>query len=217
MWRILPVPMMFPLVLAYGVAEGLWSDRWQQSQELEQSPQRLASLPATIGSWKGTDMELDPRVVRQAELRGHLLRRYVQPRTGEIVTVLAVCGRPGPVSVHTPEVCYGGAGFAPATPKAHFRLEAETSTLPADFWSERYQKVGAAIPEQLQIYYAWNAGKGWVAVDNPRFHFPAARALYKIYVVRTLPRIDEPAEKDPIPDFLRLLLPELDRCLFQTS
>jgi hypothetical protein len=215
MLRVLPVVMVLPLVLAYGVAEGLWSDRWQLSQELEQSPQRLASLPTTLGPWQGEDVELDARVVRQAELRGHLMRRYIQPRTGESVTVLAVCGRPGPVAVHSPQVCYGGAGFAPASQRTPFHLEVEGLSAPADFWSERYQKVEAAIPEQLQIYYAWNAGKGWAAVDNPRLHFAAARALYKIYVVRNLPRIDEPAENDPIPDFLRLLMPELDRCLFQ--
>jgi hypothetical protein len=214
MLRILPVVIVLPVVLAYGVAEGLWSDRWQLSPELEQSSQRLASLPKTLGAWESDDVEIDPRIVRRAELRGHLMRRYVQPRTGETITVLAVCGRPGPIAVHTPQVCFGGAGFAPVAARTNFHLDAADSSTPADFWSERYQKVGAAIPEQMQLYYTWNAGKGWVAADNPWLRFAAARVLYKIYVVRTLPRIDEPAENDPIPDFLRLLMPELDRCLF---
>jgi Protein of unknown function (DUF3485) len=215
MWRTLPVvAIALPLVLAYGVMEGLWSDRWQLSKELEQAPQRLASLPLTIGSWQGEDVELDARLVRQGEMRGHLLRRYVQPRLGETVTVLAVVGRSGPVAVHTPYLCYGGAGFVPVAARTRYRQEAET---PAEFWSERYQKDGAAIPEQLQIYYAWNTGKGWVAVDNARLHFASARTLYKLYVVRTLPRLDEPAENDPIPGFLEQFLPELDRCLFKAS
>jgi hypothetical protein len=214
MLRMLPVVVMLPVVLAYGVAEGLWSDRWQLCPELEQSPRRLASLPAQIGTWQGEDEEVNPQVVRQAELRGHLLRHYVQPYTGEAVTVLVVSGRPGPIAVHAPQVCFGGAGFAPAAPRTRFTLDAGGGTSAGVFWSERYQKDGAAIPEQLHIYYAWNTGTGWEAVDNARLHFAAARALYKIYVVRNLPRLDEPAENDPVPDFLRLLMPELDRCLF---
>ena len=213
MSRTLPVFIVIPLVLAYGAAEGLWSDRWQLSPELEQAPQRLASLPQAVGEWQGEDVEMDARQVRVAELRGHLLRRYVQTSTGETLTVLVVCGRPGPISVHTPAVCYGGAGYTPAAPRTGYTLEGASASAPAEFWSERFQKADAAIPEQLQIYYAWNAGKGWVAVDNPRLYSPWARAMYKVYVVRNLPHIDEPAEKDPIPDFLRLFVPELNQSL----
>jgi hypothetical protein len=214
MSRILPVVVVLPMLLAYGVAEGVWSDRWNLSHELDQAPKRLASLPQTIGPWQGEDVEMNPRIVRQAELRGHLLRHYTQPRTGESVTVLVVCGRPGPVAVHTPQVCYGGSGYTPAAARKRYHSEDDETAARPEFWSERYQKVGTAIPAQLQIYYAWNTGHGWVAVDNARLQFASGRALYKIYVVRELPNIDEPADKDPVPAFLDLLMPELDRCLF---
>lgn len=213
MSRILPVLSALTLMLAYGVAEGLWTDRWQLSPELDQAPQRLARLPPAIGEWHGEDVELNARQILVAELRGHLLRRYVQRSTGETLTVLVVCGRPGPIAVHSPTVCYGGAGFTSAAPRTRYGLQGEESSLPAEFWAERYQKAGAAIPEQFQIYYAWNAGEGWVALDNPRLYSPWARAMYKVYVVRDLPRIDEPVEKDPIPSFLRLFVPQLNQSL----
>jgi hypothetical protein len=211
MLRVLPVLLVVPLLLAYGVAEGLWTDRWQLSPELEQAPRRLAHLPHSLGPWQGTDDELGPRQARQAELRGHLLRRYVHPE-GETLTVLVVCGRPGPIAVHSPHVCYGGAGYTPARRRARHLVEAEG--LSAEFWAERYKKAGAAVPEPLQIYYSWNAGDGWVAAESPRPRFARARALYKLYVVRRLPRPDEPDEHDPIPGFLRLLVPPLEHCLF---
>jgi hypothetical protein len=212
MLRILPVLSVLPLLAVYGLLEGLWTDRWRLSAELEQAQARLAGLPSALGPWQGTDEELDPRQVRQAELRAHLLRRYRHRETGETVTVLAVCGRPGPVTVHSPDVCYGGAGFSPAGPRQRHAVgEAGAGSTPAEFWAERYHRPGAAVPEQVQLYYSWNAGGGWVASDRPRLDFARHRALYKLYVSRQLSRPDEPAEQDPIPGLLRLLVPELAR------
>jgi hypothetical protein len=213
MRRALPVLSVIPLLLAYGVAEGLWTDRWGPSAELAQAAERLARLPDRVGPWAGQDEELNPRQVRLAELSGHLLRHYTHPGSGERLTVLAVCGRAGPVAVHSPEVCYGGAGFHPSRQRVRHRVEAEGLPTPPEFWSERYQKE-AGVPEFLQIHYAWHGGAGWSAADNPRLAFARARAVSKLYVVRRLARPDEPAEDDPIPDFLRLFIPQLDRCLF---
>ena len=211
--RLLPILTAIPLILACGLAEGLWTDRWRLSAELEQAPGKLAQVPRSLGPWEGQDQELDDQVVRQAELRAHLSCRYVHRQTGEVLHVLLVCGRAGPVTVHSPDVCFSGAGFVPAKPRVRQVVQAEDLSSPAEFWSERYHRAGAAIPDSVQLYYSWNAGGGWAAADRPRLAFARARALYKLYVVRQLPRADEPAEHDPIPEFLRQLLPEVERCL----
>jgi hypothetical protein len=203
--------LAIPLLVGSGVAEGLWTDRWQLSTELEQAQGKLSTLPRLLGPWDGQDQELPERVVQMAELRAYVQRRYVRRQTGDVLSVLVVCGRPGPVTVHSPAVCFPGAGFFPTGSRTREVVKAE-SLSPAEFWAERYRKSGA-IPETLQVYYSWNPGSGWSAADRPRLAFARARALYKVYVVRQLPRADEPAERDPIPGFLRLLLPELDRCL----
>lgn len=214
--RSLPVVVVVIVLLGYGVAEGLWTDRWALSSELEQAPEKLARLPNALGPWQGQDEELDARQVDRAELRGHLLRRYVHAETGEALTVLAVCGRPGPIAVHSPTICFGGAGFAPTAARTRHLVKAESLSSPVELWSERYQKAGAAIPEALHVYYGWCTSGAWCAADSPRLHFASARALYKLYVVRHLARPDEPAEQDPTPGFLQLLMPELNRCLFPT-
>jgi Protein of unknown function (DUF3485) len=213
--RILPVVTVVFLLAAYGVAEGLWSDRWVTSAALSEAPARLASLPLVAGPWKGTDEELDARQILVGELKAHLFRRYVHETTGEGVTVLAVCGRPGPIAVHSPEVCFGGSGFTPKGARVRHKVEADGLSGPAEFWSERYEKKGA-LPEYLQIYYGWNDLAGWQAVDNPRLKFAPARALYKVYIVRRLAQPDEAAENNPVPAFLSLLIPQFDRCLAAT-
>jgi hypothetical protein len=211
MRRVVPVVIVILLLLAYGIAEGLWTGRWQPAQELTLAPTRLRSVPHSVGPWQGQDEKLDERQVQQADLHAHLLRRYVHAQTTETLTLLAVCGQPAPIAAHTPEICYAGNGFARFGARQRYQVETDEFSVPAEFWVERYVKK-AILPEYLQIYYAWN-GSGWEAVDNPLLRFARSRILYKLYVVRRLARPDEPAESDPIPRFLELFLPQLDRCL----
>ena len=215
MQRVLSVSIVVVLLAAYGVAEGLWTDRWSVAPELAEAQGRLSSLPQTLGPWHGDEIEMDDRTINRAELRAYVQRRYTHTGNGEAVTVLAVCGKPGPIAVHSPEVCYGGTGFVPKGTRERHKVSADGMVAPAEFWSEKYEKKGA-VPEYLHIYYGWNPTTGWQAVDNPRLKFAPARALYKIYVVRHLTRPDEPAEENPVPAFLRLLIPQLDRCLTET-
>src|SRR4051794_15054151 len=116
MMRLLPVLTAMLLVAAYGIAEGVWTNRWSSADATERAAARLADVPRTVGAWEGTDAPLDPRQVVQAELVGYTMRRYVHRETGASVSVLLVCGRPGPISAHTPEMCYPGAGFAAVAP-----------------------------------------------------------------------------------------------------
>jgi hypothetical protein len=210
MLRWLPIVLALPVLLAYGVTEGLWTDRWGPSPELQQSVPRLAQVPAEVGPWESIDDPLEARHVAKAELHAHLRRRYVNRQTGEELTVLLVCGRPGPIAAHSPEVCFGGAGFDLAERRA---VPVAGVAGRADFWAGRFDKT-AGVPESLQVYWAWNTGDGWQAVTDPRWSFAGRRALYKLYVVRPMTRPDEPAEKGPIPGFLGVFLPEVNRCLF---
>ena len=212
MQRVLSVSIVVILLAAYGVAEGVWTGRWSVAPDLAESQDRHSSLPLTVGTWRAEKMEMDDRTINRAELRAYVLRRYIHADNGEVVTVMAVCGKPGPIAVHSPEICYGGTGFVPKGTRVLHKVSADGMSTPAEFWSERYEKKGA-VPEYIHIYYGWNPTTGWEAVDNPRMKFASVRALYKIYVVRHLTRPDEPAEENPVPAFLRLLIPQLDHCL----
>src|SRR4051812_35665079 len=111
MTRCLPAIAAALLLLGFGVAEGKWTNRWHQSHAAEDAGRRLAEIPLTLGEWQGTSGELDPRQAVKAELSGSILRQYTHKSNGTTLTVLLVCGRPGPVSVHTPDVCFAGSGF----------------------------------------------------------------------------------------------------------
>lgn len=198
--------------VAYGVAEGLWTNRWFASAALEEATARLKNVPAKIGDWEGTDREIDPRHVAQAEMTGYVNRRYVNRATGADVTVLLVCGKPGPTALHSPEVCYPGAGFNPAGERAKQPMDGRSD----DFWVGQFQKT-TPNPEALRIFWAWNGAGAWRAAEWPRVEFGRHAALYKLYVIRSLWAGDEPLAEDPSLDFMRQFLPAVQAALFDES
>lgn len=205
------------LLAASGVSHRLWTGAWNTSAEPALSAARLANVPSTIGDWVGADTEIDARQLARAEAVGHLSRRYLHRGTGAEVSVLIICGRPGPVSVHSPDICYGGIGFQTTKAPGRHKVEGETETPGAEFFWANFVKQDPVAAAHLRIYWAWKAGRGWQAPDNPRLTYGAAPALYKLYLIyRPAPGV-EPPDHDPCLDFMRVFLPELEKALSSTS
>jgi hypothetical protein len=147
-----------------------------------------------------------------AEVVGHLARNYTNRVTGQKVSVLLLCGRPGPMSVHTPEVCYQGSGYEIVGKQEKRQTKIEATGRTADLWTAQFKKPGIA-PQPVRLFWGWGRGENWVASDQPRFTYARSRYLYKLYVTRSLSSSDDPVDKDPCLDFFQLLFPELQRCL----
>jgi hypothetical protein len=223
MSRFLPIVTSIVLLLAYGLGAGYWTDRWAFSTELAQAPERLGVIPHRVGEWQGTDDALSPRSIRQAELHGSLWRHYRNRRTGETLHMLLVCGRPGPIAVHTPEVCLGGTGFEMKGKKSRQEVKAPQRSRVDVFWVAQFHKPDAAVPESIEMYWAWNGDSAWQVAENPRLAFASKRVLYKLYVSRAVvrPAASLPATEGaagtgqaPIDEFLKVFLPEVKLSLF---
>lgn len=207
MRSLLPGIIALALLVPYGIAEGLWTNRWQLSDAVAHAVARLDGVPRVLGAWEGHDQTLDPRQVAVAEISGYVSRRYVQRTTGAEVSILLVCGRTGPTALHSPDICYAGAGYTPVSaPTRH-------AEGPASFWVGEFRKPGPT-PEPLRIYWAWTGAGAWQAATNPRLQLAHHPALYKLYVIQSVPRADAPAADDPGRDFLRSFLPALAQALF---
>src|SRR5262249_27601274 len=209
MLRTVPLLAALPLLAVVGVAEGLWTNRWGPSADLDAASARLADLPLNVGEWEGQVLELDQRQGAQAGMHGYLMRAYVHRETGSSLRVLIICGRPGPVAIHTPDVCYGGAGFVLTDGPAREALAANAVAPSPQFWSARFKKQKDAQPEQLRIRWAWTADGAWQAPDNPRLKFVGSSHLYKIYLIHRITGLEEHPEEDPTEDSLRAFLPQL--------
>ena len=196
------------VVLGSGLVHGWWTERWHSSPALGVAVARLGEVPLTIGPWKGEPVDVDPQAVAQANVAGCWMRRYTHGVSGEAVTVLLMCGRAGPVSVHTPEWCYGGAGYEMAGAPTRLALGPVADLPPAQFWTARFAKLAPAVPEQLRIFWAWGAAGAWTAPDRPRLAFARQPVLFKLYVLRSLRSASERLEDDPCVEFMRQLLPQ---------
>jgi hypothetical protein len=215
MLRTLPLLVITgALTVLSGYVHGLWTGRWADSAELDAAVARLDRVPAKIGDWEGQAEELDARAVRLAGFRGYLTRQYKNRRTGATVNVLLACGRPGPLSVHTPDVCYRGAGFRQLDAATKHTPGPAGGSAPDEFWMANFNKNVAGVPTQQRVLWAWSTRGGWQAPDNPRLTFAGGSALYKLYVINPRAGADGGPAQSQADEFLRQLLPELQQALF---
>jgi hypothetical protein len=197
------------VLVTCGLVHGLWTDRWSPAAEPAEAAKRFDDIPMSIGDWEGQPLEHksmrgEARVARSEQ------RRYTHRGSSKSVILLLVCGRFGPVSIHEPEACYGASGFRFAA-RHKYGLPGSRSEL----WTADAERVRAAETEKLRLYWAWNDGSGWSAAADPRTQFARRPVLHKLYVQRELDAADEGSGKEePCEEFLRVLLPALDRALF---
>jgi exosortase len=212
---ILPILAATTILIASGLVQGRSTNRWTVSRDLDEAIARLERVPLTVGEWQGRAEPLDPRALNSARLDGGTLRRFRNTRTGTIIDLLVVCGRPGPVSVHTPDICYPGAGYeATQTQPASMTFQLGPGTAPGEFFTADFEKPGSFPREAIRIYWSWNATGQWTIPANPRVAFAGRPFVYKLYLI--LPDTGEigAPTNGAIVRFCRTVLPELQKVLF---
>jgi hypothetical protein len=179
------------------------------SGQLDDAATKVGEVPHVIGPWRGKDEANDTQAFAQAGAKAYWTRTYVHDQSKATVLAILMCGRAGKMAVHTPEVCYQGAGF---------ELHGAPSPMPlnganGEFWSARFDKTKGQATH-LRLYWAWKATGSWEAPVSPRWHFRGEPFLYKLYVSRDLTHQQTTAhDADPAVDFLRELAPVLEKTL----
>src|SRR5262245_18215721 len=108
MLRILPALVAVIVVVAVGLVHGFWTDRWGVGVAVANAPASLERVRGSVGDWQAEPLDGDQSNV--PGVAGQLYLRYVNRKTGDSVSIALVCGRPGPVCIHTPDVCYERSG-----------------------------------------------------------------------------------------------------------
>jgi hypothetical protein len=199
------------VLVASGLVHGFWTDRWRPSPDVTAAAQRLDQLSLDLGHWKGEAVEIKAGQ-GGAGVAGCIQRRYVHRRTGAAVVVAVVCGRPGPVSIHTPDACYGASGYEVG--------RSERIDLPGRWgalWRTDATRKNATDEVRLRVLYGWHTAGGWQAPADARQAFAREKVLHKLYLVRELGAFNDTGKDEPCDDLLQVLLPELDRALFHSD
>jgi len=210
MGRYFPALVAILLVIGGGIVHGFWTDRWGTSPAPAEAGRRLKAVPLRAGDWAAAPL---PNKAGPESLAGQLYRRYVHQVNGTVITVALYTGLPGPVAIHTPDVCYKASGFEVASP-IKYRWAGLRGMASGEFWTADLQKIKATEKLHQRIFWSWTADGAWRAAKNPRWEFAAEPVLYKLYLVRELTAADEPLEEDPCIDLMNELLPQLQKCLF---
>jgi hypothetical protein len=195
-------------VIVVGVVQGFWTDRWHVGEKVDNAVKSLDKVPTVLGDWTGEDLKMGGRDL--LGLAGAVYRRYQNKKTGDVISIALVCGRPGPVSIHTPDVCYGASGYKVGKVIEYTVKGAGDTVNAPTFYSADMSKVTASELTQQRLFWTWRSQKRWQVTEDPRVHFAGQPVLFKFYIARDL-TAPVPVDQDPIVEFLRQLLPELEK------
>jgi hypothetical protein len=193
----------------YGVATD------QDVGKMQEAAAEVVKIPKVIGDWEmQSEEELHEIPLSQLQLEGYIQRTYVNRTNGDAVSMILMVGPTGPLSVHTPDVCYKSQDMN-ITEEAQVRdLRSDDGEAPSTadrFWQITFEEKDLAN-DTLEVWYAWSTGKEWLAATNPRFTLSGTSFLYKIQVSGfPMPDSDgedeEKAKDEPCRDFLRAFVP----------
>ena len=214
-----PLAAAFVLVTTCGVVHGLITDRWGMPSDVAAAAKKLQNVPPVLGDWESVEIPMSSRELEIAEAVGHLSRRYTNRADGRVIDVLIVCGRPGPISVHPPTVCFAGAGFALQSFEKDVAVKVRDSGSQERFCVGDFAKQSSGTAVRMRTFWTWSSTGQWQVPSNPRITFAREPHLYKMYLTRPLSEIadTEAIKDDPIVEFMQTFVPALDRALFETK
>lgn len=192
-----------------GYAHGSLSRRWASPEDYAPVVQKLVETPKEFGDWKMVEeQKLAPEVLTMLECMGNVYRTYQNMSTNERVTVAVILGPPGPISVHTPEICYPAKNYKIQGNRTKVVIRSaagkEDALWTLDLRAKNVHGSG------LKVYYGWRGGPNWDATEQPRFAYLGKSYLYKIQLAAES-RDGDGAADDGCKKFLADLLPQLDR------
>jgi hypothetical protein len=173
------------ITAASGLIDGKIQNRWGVSEKMAAAARKLQEFPADFGPsgcWRlQSSGELDATVRDVLQCAGYFLRKFVHAQTGEAVDANLLLGPTGPISVHTPDICYSSREYSIVAEPERIAL-ADPQGSEHEFWGMTLERRDAA-GDRLRVYYAWTTGGPWSAPSQPRFSFAGQPYLYKIQVV----------------------------------
>ncbi|MBX7074754.1 MAG: EpsI family protein [Pirellulales bacterium] len=206
---VIGLTLVVAVTAGSALGTGYLTNRWNRSDGMAAAADAVEALPTSIGPWEAQhSSELTEEVVRTLQCAGYVSRTYIHQQTGQRVTVAVLVGPAGPISVHTPEVCYSSRDYQ-IVEKAQRQSFPSSEAAPAELWSVTLQAPGGD-DSMLRVYYGWSAGKGWQAPDNPRFTYRGG-VLYKVQVAS--PHAAGATSSDNCREFLELFLPILSKTI----
>jgi len=208
----LAVALAVALTLASAIVQGRIRYRWGPTKAMRLAAQRLREVPLVFGDWQSKgDEEMDEAAVTMLQCTGYIERTYANRRSGEVVNMFVVVGPVGPIAAHTPEVCFSGIDYKMRGDRQRISIR-DADGDEQLFWAHDFKASGLR-GGLIRTYYAWSAGDGWSAPENPRFAFTGQAFLYKLQLTADLSQGANFEMEDTCRRFLRAFVPEVKHAM----
>lgn len=209
--------ILIAATLASGWVHGELINRWGQADALQSAAGRLGRrLPPRLGPWRLVQtFEAESNVVETLRAAGHWHGRYTNEQTGNAVDVAVLVGPSGPLTVHSPEICYPAADYELAGQRQLWKV-ADSRGQNHTLWQIHANSRHSTRPD-LRVLYGWSRGGAWEAVASPRFALAGLPVLYKLQLAGPVHDSQSSQDPDPCEDFLSRFLGELQPRLVTPS
>ncbi|QDT63304.1 exosortase-associated EpsI family protein [Calycomorphotria hydatis] len=210
--KYLPIILGFVVIIGVAIADGLRADRWGPGGELQEAADQLAAFPETLGTWESKSFEIPEDQLEVAGASGSISRHYRDRETGRVVTVMILCGRPGPIAVHPPTVCFTSSGLRLLAEPHNTIVATDGPNGPDEFLTADFAYPRDQFGPILRTYWGWFSEGVISAPSNPRIAFAPQPVLHKVYVTHDAVIGDKNSEQVG-QSFMRVLLPALRETL----
>jgi hypothetical protein len=217
-WVVVNTIMVVGLTMASGVVQGRLAHRWGTPIDMSTIAEQLKSTPDEFGHWRLRSSDtMNKTVLETLQCKGYFVREYANRETGRSVNVALILGPSGPISVHTPEVCYSSQDFEIEEKRQAVTIGGDQDANDV-LWAITFRSNDAIRgAEMLRVYYGWSTGGAWSATREPRLAFAGQPYLYKLQLAARLPAQADMAKEDVCRDFLSEFLPILRSHLVSVS
>jgi len=172
------------MTVAVTFVAGDFSGRWRTPAGLDEARTVLKMLPMQIGDWQAEkEGELDTTSVTMLRIQNSYVSRvYRNVITQAVVHLTFMVGPTGIITVHTPEVCFGGKDYDKDTARTRVRINVQREEDEVDdfFWRVNFTGRSLDTNNRISFYYGVSSGDTWNAVEVPRVAYRTYRYVYKL-------------------------------------
>ena|SRR5271157_3983393 len=194
-----------------------WRD-WQfrsLSRESEMPPFSLNEFPKELGSWRaaeGSEEVLEPDIARIAGASDHLIRTYVDDKSGESAVVMIIYGLAYRLWPHVPDVCYPANGFKSVNPPEDIPIQVPGTSNRARFRMQNFVKSKAGQRDYREVYHSFrNAGEWGLDMGRNWKLFRYHPGMFKVMVQHQGSSSREKRETDSVNQLVGLIVCEIDQ------
>lgn len=224
MVKFIPLGAVLVVTLIAGtVYHAKLTDRFSppDSELLAQFTERIPQLPKVIGDWEGQDELISDKEFALTNCTAYISRRWVNKKTGQVVSTYVVSGTARHITIHSPDWCYQGAGFKmDSKPSNYDLLYDENDSKTATCLTTVFRKSLPTQPDAetvLRIFWTYSDDGNWQgpnAWGGAKAFYAGRPAMYKIYFTANATGQDPDAAASPVLQFAKDILPTYNNILF---